>query len=177
MLPSLLPPCVPGDTPRPCIHTLSLGRFQHVSAACPTRFLLAPGSKRSRLDFHIKEKEVGIAASIYLERHLKRRASLLPATGPKVKKQLLGKQPNIAEPPASVQDYLDTGVLSDQELGVAPPSSEEEDIHEREMLLDLDEEDNDQVEELHAPHLGLAAQQGAEEDASSACEDADPDSD
>ena len=152
-----------------------MGRFQHVSAAFPTRFLLAPDSKRSRLGFHIKEKEVGIAASIYLARHLKRRASLLPATGPK--KRLLGKQRSIAKPPASVQDYLDTGVLPDQELGVAPPSSEEEGIHEREMLLDLDEEDNDQVEELHAPHLGLAAQQGAEEDASSACEDVDPDLD
>ena len=76
-----------------------------------------------------------------------------------------------------MQDYWDTSVLSDQELGAAPPSPEEEDIHEREMLLGLDEGDNDQVEERHAPHLGLAAQQGAEEDASSACEDADPDSD
>ena len=68
------------------------------------------GSKRSRLDFATKEKEVGIAANIHLERYLKKAAT------PTRKKRTLAKTPSKIEDPLPIKDFVDVdlGGLSDE---------------------------------------------------------------
>lgn len=88
------------------------------------------GSKRSRLDFAHKNKEVGIAANMQLEKYWKK------AAAPKSRRRLLKKTPSEAKAP--IQEILDADLGGDSESADALEDGDEERA-DMEALLDLDD--------------------------------------
>ena len=65
------------------------------------------GSKRSRLDFENKEKEVGIAAAIHLEKYIKKNTPLQLQKQKERRKRILAKQKSKEVEPLPIHDFID----------------------------------------------------------------------
>ena len=94
------------------------------------------GSKRSRLDFSNKEKEVGIAAAIHLEKYIKKQTT----TKPTRTRRIVGKSPVKKLPGGPIDEILDAdlGGVSDDDL---EPLEDEAAV---ENVLDEEETDADE---------------------------------
>ena len=120
------------------------------------------GSKRSRWEFIHKDKEVGIAAAMHLEKYVK------IAAPPATKKRILKKTPSKPEEPPATPGFLDADLGGDSEWeweGILEDGDEENE--HMEALCDFDEgNESDRA----PPLVGEEGPEAMDEEASSANE-------